>query len=195
VRAGLPPDQVHRAYVYVGDPENLLAGRPTLRTGEDLFNSRSEFHWRAIEPLLDRDPIVIALWSMDPGQPEAGRTVLAEGVTLIRGPRPGSPVPRGDLPSPSPLGLVGWAVTALLFLGAVGLGWSAAGVPGAWLERVALAPAFGIAVLVLGGLVAARVGADGPGPRPVLAVGLAAIGWAPAAWRALQRRRRQSNGA
>ena len=194
VRAGLPSDQVPRAYVYVGDPRNLLAGTPTLRPGNDLFNARSEFHWRAIEPLLDRDPIVLSLRSMDPTQPETSGTVLAHGVTLIRGPQPGSPIPPGDLPSPSTPGLILWAVSALLFLGAVGLGWSAAWVPGGWLERVALAPAFGIAVLVLGGLVAARVGADGPGPRPALAVVLAAAGWAPAAWRAIQRRGAKRRG-
>jgi hypothetical protein len=62
-------------------------------------------------------------------------------------------------------------------------------VPAGWLERIALAPAFGIAVLVLGGVVAARVGIDDAGFRPALAVGLASLGWAPATVRAVRARR------
>jgi hypothetical protein len=194
VRTGLLADQIPRAYVYIGTIENLLAGRPTVRPQLKNFDIRADKHWRAVEPLLDDDPIILMLSSLNPDVYTSRGTELAPGVAVIRGPAPRGPVPVAELPRPSMPALVFIVAVALLFFTAVGLGWSVALASGGWLERVALAPALGIAVLILGGFIAARVGADAPGVRPVLAVVLAVLPWVPAAGRWV-RARRGSDGA
>jgi hypothetical protein len=190
VRTGLSTDQIPRAYVYIGTTGNLVAGRPTLRPGDDTFNDRSRRHWLAVRPLMGRDPIILFLSSLNPGVEELPGTPVTEGVTVIGGPAPRTPVQVAQPNSRSLSGVALTVATALALLTVVGSGWSAALVPGSWLERIALAPALGTAVLILGGLLGGRLGADGPGPRPVLALILTAAGWGAVA----VRRRRAGAG-
>jgi hypothetical protein len=84
-------------------------------------------------------------------------------------------------PSPTPLSaaslVVLWAAFLAVLVG-VGAGWSAAFVRAAWVERLALSPAFGIATLVLGGVLADRAGVRPTGaPGAALVVAIAAAGW------------------
>ena len=79
---------------------------------------------------------------------------------------------------PSPGELIRAGVTALAILLIVGLGWSTALVDAGWLARLGLAPAFGVAVLVLGGVIGARVGWSLVGAAGgVLFAALAMSGW------------------
>jgi hypothetical protein len=56
-------------------------------------------------------------------------------------------------------------------------------VEGGWLERAAVAPAFGIAVVALGGVVGDRLGVGLEGaPAVALLAVIAVAGWALAAW-------------
>ena len=74
------------------------------------------------------------------------------------------------------LALLSAAVLAILVV--AGLGWSIALVPGSLLMGVSLAPSFGIAVLVLAGLIAGRLGIPlhgAPGVGVVIAG--ASAGW------------------
>ena len=64
-------------------------------------------------------------------------------------------------------------------LAVLGSGWSVSLVESDWLERTALAPAFGIAALVVGGVIADRLGLGlTGGPAVGLVVVVAALGWA-----------------
>lgn len=189
VRAALPADQIERAYVHVGRPEDLLAGRPT-EGGSKKLARNSVRHWEGIEPILDRDPIVLELSAFNPRRELLGTPILP-GINLVAGPRPpiGALQSAPPLPTPSPLELAGTVAVIVLLLAAVGVGWAASLVPAGWLTRAALTPALGIAVLVVGGLLAARLGADGPGHRLWLLILLVLFGWAPLAYRALRHQR------
>ena len=69
-------------------------------------------------------------------------------------------------------------LAALAILLIVGLGWSAALIDANWLARLGLAPAFGVAVLVLGGVIGARLGWSVAGTSgSVLFAMLATTGW------------------
>lgn len=192
IRAGLPGTEILDTYIYLGDPANLLVGRPTLRPPEDplatSYNKVSLRHWVDVRPLLDRNPVVLLLPAFNEGLPPERQSgeVLAPGLILVRG--PAAPGWRPSLPSP-PLpptagDLVGRFAIVLALLTVVGLGWSASVIRGGWMERAALAPGLGLAVIVLGGTLLAFLGTDGlSGLALPLAAGLTVVGWGPVAVR------------
>jgi hypothetical protein len=190
IRDAIPPAQIPRTGIYLGKVNRLLHGKPT-RTPEGVkFNRISLKFWEGVRPLLSR-AVVIVLRSFNPGimsnGPPAGFPI-APGVRVARGPRPTEQVPRTPPPQPMPvvsLGLLAWAV--ILVLGVVGSGWASALIPVGWIARGSLAPAFGIVVLALLGLLLDRAGlrlAGGGGAAA--AVGAAALGWA--LWWGMRRR-------
>jgi hypothetical protein len=202
VRIAVPADQIPRSAEYVGLVNRLLAGRPTLSDrGDAEFDYVSRKFWAGSKALAKR-AIIIELRSFDhrlaapaPGAPPQPGRWIAKGVWLVRGPAPTGPVP--DAAPPIPPGSFVLAITALGFVAlvaAAGSGWSW------WLlddtpARVALAPAFGIVVLALAGVVVDRAGArltGGVGVTTPIAV--AALGWAwvPPTW---WRHRRATAGA
>jgi len=175
IRAVLPTELAERAYVYLGSVENLLSGRPTLR-GVPKFDRDSSNWWRTIQPILDQDPVIVLpqAYAADLSTDRGSR--VAHGLTVIRGPEapPGFEPPAFVLPSDERLLWGSGAV--LLALGLVGAGWSLALLPAGGLVRVAFAPAFGVAMLALVGLVADRVsvplgGAGAVGVGVVTALG------------------------
>lgn len=191
IKAALPADQIVRSHVYVGDPGRLLAGAPTVDPDRPPYTAISRQVWRGVRPIIDQDPVVLALEAFsrqDPSQgPHSAR--IDPGVTVIRGPAPPGPAdafpPMG---SPTALSLLGTVGVLLLFLSVVGGGWSIGLVPGDPLTRIALAPALGIAMLVLGGVVAGAVSMDTPGPRAWVLVAVALAGWLVSAVGLLRRR-------
>jgi hypothetical protein len=188
VRAGLTTDLLRRSLVYLGDPQRLLAGRPTLVEGDHRYNSHSLAAWTDVKPALERRPIVLFLSSLNRATDVAG-TPLGPGIFVVRGP---DPVP-GSVPArfaaPGPPQLVGLAAASLAVLGVAGAGWSVSLVRDGWVVRAALAPPLGIAVLVLAGVLGNRLGAGlGTGPAAVLAVGAAAAGWIPLVYRRVRAR-------
>jgi hypothetical protein len=192
VRSALPGDQITRALIYLGDTKNLLAGQPTLKqdTGSK-FNGASLKSWPAVEAALPQQPMILFLSTLNPYVEPPDGFALESGVLVVRGPQPAAPIVPSDLiESPSAPVLVATALAVLLFFAGAGLGWTASLVPTGWLERVAVAPAFGIASLSLVGVAADRLGLRLLGPTGIaLWVVAAALGWSPIAVRWIRARR------
>ena len=191
-RAAAPPDRIAQVGAYLGDVTELLAGRPTTRPGDAAFNTASLGTWRAVRPVLARDPVILTNPAFDTAFPallaQHPDWLVAPGLMVVSGPRPAG-IQAAAIPGP----ISGWflllgGLAVLALLGAAGVGWAWSLVPSGWFERCALAPAFGVATLVLGGAVADAAGVRLAGPVAWLVVaGVALAGWGPAV---LRRRRR-----
>ncbi|MFL5796948.1 MAG: hypothetical protein ACJ77A_03325 [Actinomycetota bacterium] len=197
IRLSVDTDRIATVAVYVGDYGRLLADRPTLR-GQERFDRGSSRFWSGTRDLARRDPAVIALSSLDRSFPRlaAARpgSEIAPGVAVLRGPLPAGPFAAPSIPGPPSVFLL-----ALLTLGSVGLttavgsGWSAALLPPR--VRLPVAPALGVAVLVLGGTAADRAGVRLHGLAALGVVGaLAAGGWIAIALRGSPARSRVHRG-
>lgn len=193
IRAGLPPSQIVLARMYVGDWRNALDGRITLR-GVPPFDEVSRTFYQQVRPVLDDDPIVLVLHTYNRRGLPLPPTPAGTGVSLARGPEPPSFV---EPPPPSTPPTAGWLILRVgLLLGlltVIGLGWSLSLVPGGAVERAALAPTMGVAVVVVAGVAVDRLGpAVGGGMGVVVAVAAAITGWTVAAmpWMARRRSRR-----
>jgi hypothetical protein len=162
IRAELPASQALRTTVYLGDPDRLVAGEPTL-TGSPTFDRVSRETWRSVRPLLRRDPVIVVLRSQFRGFHEEVRAhpdwAGPSWAAIVAGPPPPAALERPrapDAPTSSEL-IVHWAV-ALALITLAGIGWGARLAGGSSAMRIAAAPAVGIAVLVIAGLVAERLG-------------------------------------
>jgi hypothetical protein len=177
IRAGVPVDQYPRTHVYLGGASALLAGDPTFRSGDPAFNEASRTQWEEVRGILLEDPIVLSLEGfVRPAGRDPRGVVVAPGVQLLRGPSPKGPLPR-DPPPPSVWSVGAAAGRALLLLAAVGSGWVTGLVRAGWTVRASLAPALGVAVVVVSGVVAGRIGVDGSSARPWVAAVAAGVGW------------------
>jgi hypothetical protein len=186
IRSGLPGGQITRALLYLGDTENLLAGKQTLhRVAGSKFNRLSEKSWPAVQAVLDQQPMILLLSSFNDVASTPQGWSLAPGVWVVRGPRPTVPIAvSAPLEAPSGPALVGIALGVLFFFVVAGVGWTASLVPTGWLERLAVAPAFGIAALCVAGVAADRLGFSLIGPAGIGVSALAAaLGWSPLAVR------------
>ena len=155
IRAELPGELIGRVRTFVGAGSDLLAGRPPS-FGQDFDVQRS---WDGVKDLLHEDYVAIWLSSLNRfADAPAGARAIAPGVKVVRGPDPtvAHHLSVGGAPSEGELGRAAFSALAILLV--VGLGWSAALVDASWLARLGLAPAFGVAVLVLGGVIGARLG-------------------------------------
>ncbi len=195
LRAQTPPDRMSQIYVYLGNPEHLLAGEPNIRPGARRFNSISNKYWPAIQGILPRDPVVVAVKPFYAHFPRFRTShpewAASKRFLVARGPAPDVDAVAPPEPAvPTAAGLGGTSFLVLLVLLVAGSGWAVALLPRPWWERGALSPAFGLATLVLGGFVADRLGFDLRGGAAVaIAVGVAAAGWAAAAPAVLAARR------
>ena len=159
IRAAMPPDRVADVYVYVGTPQNFLAGMPTIR-GSEEYDALSRLYLHDI-PQDPQHPSVGFV--LAPFNRTLGTTALPDTFRWSRGvfatiPGP-SPVPptRDPLEPSSPTGIVVAAVAILALTGVTGFGWTRwAGLDR--LSAVAVAPAFGVATLSLGGVACERFG-------------------------------------
>lgn len=181
VRAGVPPFLIEDTWVYVGSPEDLATRGPVTDPHRGSLAKVSQRWWTSAWPRPDdvfrRDPIVIALARPVGPVPETP-TDLAPGVSLVRGPEP----PALD---PPPRFRFAWrdlltaTALCLLALAGVGLGWARALLDVSVTSALALAPAAGAAALILGGLVADRLGVPLSGWAAIgFAAVLALLGWA-----------------
>lgn len=186
VRAIAPEAIFLRIVTYLGDERALLEGLPTRRSGSDAatFNAASARTWPAVRSVLDDDPIVLAVrhWVRAPTWRRIADRVVpaAPDVAVIRG-----PMPQGDVSLPQKLAVSRSQAAirisaALLLLGLLGGGWSAATWPrrGSVLDVTGLAPAFGLCLVVLVGVATAILGGDPGGPGGLGAAALAgSAGW------------------
>ncbi|MFL5798961.1 MAG: hypothetical protein ACJ77A_13635 [Actinomycetota bacterium] len=203
VRAAVPPSVISRTFVYLGDPAQLRHGRPTLRTNQPAFDTTSRRYFQYLEPYLGAHPVVFLLRAQNPFSPPSGRLhgawPITPDVVLLAGPRVESARPAPVRLMPLSQGtLSGWTAGILALLFVAGFGWSAALVDGGWWERAALAPAIGVAALVVVGLAGSRLGAGLLGSSgTVLAATAAVLGWAAfgvRAWRPWRLLRRRASG-
>ena len=175
IRAELPGELIGRVRTFVGAGSDLLAGRPPS-FGQNFDVQRS---WDGVKDLLHEDYVAIWLSSLNRfADAPAGARAIAPGVKVVRGPDPTVAHHLSVSGAPSEGELARAALAALAILLIVGLGWSAALIDANWLARLGLAPAFGVAVLVLGGVIGARLGWSVAGTSgSVLFAMLATTGW------------------
>jgi hypothetical protein len=199
VRSVVPGRLVSRTVVYLGDPEELLAGRRTVRPTQPTFEIVAKTYWDRIGPYRGSDSIVLVL---QPFHRSFGRLrsqhpewEIGPGVLLARGPAPTVDVTPGARPSrPTTPELVGSTIALVLLLVACGIGWSVSLLRVGVVEQLALAPALGAAALTVAGLVIARAGFAMRGAPMIAAAAVAAGGgWVVlAAGMFLRRRRRRA---
>jgi hypothetical protein len=186
IRSVLPAERIEQAYFYAGSPEDYLARRPTP-VPPGAHGSLSRSYFSNMVETYDRNPValVLAFYNEDrynawvrshPG------TVVGPQVAVVSGPILSEPVPA--VPGPAgPYRIATLALLAVASLGVlwvVGLGWSVVLVR-RWLSPlglVAVAPAIGIAALVVGGVVVDRAGVRLTGiGGAVTPLGIALAGW------------------
>jgi hypothetical protein len=200
IRTVLPTERILNTYIYVGDPENYLAGKPTLRPTPRQYNGNLPRYWPTIQRLLPRHPVALLLASYnDAYQPFVAAhpgSVIAPQVALLAGPRPWEPIADVSFPT-GPRGVVPTGLLALgtfLILGLVGCSWAWAALPRSVrpFEVLALCPAIGIGTLVVGGNLVDAAGLRLEGVVGALTPLLvAAVGFV-AAWMIRRRPRRDA---
>jgi hypothetical protein len=180
VRSAVPSDVIRDTWVFVGRPDDLAIGGPVDDPDRPRITEVAQKWWAAAWPdpprVLRRDPIVIQIGP--PGQIDQG-IELGPGVAVIDGPEPS---PSFEPPPPFGVGWVGSLTATGLGLGVLALtggGWAMALLDVSRLAAFGLAPAFGVATLVLVGTAASRLGLPLGGSRGIGAVlATAAAGWA-----------------
>jgi hypothetical protein len=181
IRAGLPAWAIPRTFLYLGDPANLLEGRPTL-TGDRKADRGSIESWAHIESFFDDATTVLQLTTFQRREhPTLEGTEVGPGIQVLQGPRmPGAPVMLSRPEGAEPMALVGSAIGVLLLIGAAGSGWSTWAGGGGMLVRAGFSPAFGFAALVLAGLLVDRLGFHLGGPPGIATlVSVGVLGWVP----------------
>ena len=171
-RAELPARLAQGSTVYLGDPELLVGGRPTLRPEVSGFDEVSRETWRAARSLLPQDPIIVILRSHHTGFARAveghpgWRT--NEWMAVVSGPPPPE---RPVVPErPSVVSLLAWSLSSLAVIALAGAGWAVRFGGGSPALRLAQAPATGLAALVVAGLLVERLGVRTGGPGGVVMV-------------------------
>jgi hypothetical protein len=192
VRSLAPDGMFLRTVVYLGDERNLLRGVPTFRRGpgSELFNLASVRTWAEVEDVLADDPIILVArrWVVPRVWDRVSPNALPStpGIAVVSGPVPASLTPVGEQRLPAAdagIRIVG----LVLLLGVLGAGWSDRTLRGRAgpADRIALAPAFGLCLVVLVAIAVAVMGGDPAGPFGLAAVALlAGIGWLPPGIRA-----------
>jgi hypothetical protein len=192
IRAAMPPDRISDLHVYVGTLADEQANRPTVR-GDEQFDALSRTYLTAIrdaETRTSENPVTFVLQPFAPSEFASARDAglaLGDGAVLVHSEDvvAGKPTPRAYnvLESSSPLMTFATAFGVLALVFAVGIGWARAAISHP-IESFALAPAFGAAALLLGGIVAERldVALTGAGP-PLISAVVAAGGYALWWWR------------
>jgi hypothetical protein len=200
IRTVLPTERILNTYIYVGDPANYLAGKPTLRATPKQYNGNLARYWPTIQHLLPRHPVALLLATYnDAYEPFVAAhpgSVIAPRVALLEGPRPREPIGQASFPT-GPRGLVRAGLLALgtfLLVGLVGVGWAWAGLPRSvrLFEMLALCPAIGIGALVVGGNLVDAAGFRLKGVVGALTPILVAAAGVLAAWVIRRRPRRDA---
>jgi hypothetical protein len=173
VRAELPPSQALRTTVYLGDPDRLAVRRPTFRPDVPGFDDLSRETWFVVQPLLDRDPVVVILRSHFVGFGEALHEHpgwSSNGwMAVVQGP-PAPTVQPTSPARPAAGALAAWWAASLAVVTLAGAGWSGRFGAGSLSLRMGAAPAVGLASLVVAGLVAERLGIRMGGTGGVIVV-------------------------
>ena len=177
VRSVVPPELIADTWVFVGRPSDLAAAGPVDDPSRPRLTAIAQKWWVAAWPepsqVFARNPIVIRI-------SPAGRTgsagneedaiELAPGVQVVRGPPPAA-----SFAPPAPFRAT-WTELlvatglALVVLIVVGGGWTLSMLEVSGLGAFGFAPALGVAVLILTGTVASRLGLSLASPGGLLIV-------------------------
>lgn len=156
IRATLPPDRVADAYVYVGDSAQLRKGLPTVR-GHVQYDTLSRVLLSQIPPGPEAIFVIQDLNRVPAALTDPTLFRWTPAVTSsVPDPRPLPPL-AGELTPSSPVQIAVASASIFALLLIAGLGWSVWAF-GPTLEAVAAAPALGVAMLALIGLVFERAG-------------------------------------
>ena len=188
IRSAMPAEAITRTYVFVGRPEDLLAGRPTLLPAgprwHQAYNAASRLAWSQAQPALRAGAVALVLQRYNPAgyarsiASDPSRWVAA-GVYALRGPvdRVAPPARAGPFPVASAV-LWGLCMFGLLVL--AGWGFASALLPpgrASALDVVCLSPAVGAGAAVLAAFAIAVAGGDPAGPLGIVALaGIAVAG-------------------
>jgi hypothetical protein len=178
IRAELPGHLALRTTVYLGDPELLTEGLPTLRPEIAGFDEVSRETWLAARVLLPDDPTIVVLRSHFNGFAEvvgAHPEWRTNGwMAVVAGPPPPSAPP--VIPErPSPSDLLAWWASSIAVISLPGVGWAARFGAGSLGLRLALAPATGMAALTIVGLLVDRLGVRTGGAGGVITAAVIAV--------------------
>jgi hypothetical protein len=191
LRDEVPAARVPDVHVFVGTPAAYLANRPSL-TGEREHDAMAQTSWADVRTLPAGRTLAVTIEAFDrkgfaKAQALPGATTLGPGVTALPG-RTG--VPCGSAcpqdtaltePGAGPLSpwLPVWLAPALLVLvGLLGYPWARVALPGSDSSiPVALAPAFGLAVISLASVLSDVLGLRLSGAGVWVALAVAASGW------------------
>lgn len=161
IRAELPAALALRTTAYLGDPDLLVEGRPTLRQEVPGFDEVSRETWRAARVLLPDDPTVVILRSHLHGFAEVVRAHpgwTSNGwMAVVSGPPPPTDPPL--VPERPPASsIAAWWAASLAVIALAGAGWAHRFGGGSFELRMALAPATGLVALTVAGLLVERLG-------------------------------------
>lgn len=184
VRSLAPDDVFLDVVTYLGDERLLLRGAPTRRTGDRLFDLASDRTWPSVRDRLAEDPIVLVVrpWVTDTVWERVTRSAALASplVAVVRGPLPEralATITATELTR----GAAAWRIGLLvLVLGVAGGGWSLLALRrrGSVVDVFGIAPALGVAVVVLVGLPVTLVGGDPGGAWGLgIVAGVTAVGW------------------
>jgi hypothetical protein len=160
MRSVLSPDRMQSVHVYLGTPENYAAGKPTYRPEDPTYDPAEGEYWPGVARVLPQHPVALLLEAYNPafGRIAAAHPdwVVGPGVVALGGGKPGVTVAAAAVPADlsNPLAGVVYGVGTIVLLFLVGIGWALWLLPSGTrgFEALALAPAFGIAGILLTGV-------------------------------------------
>jgi hypothetical protein len=183
LRASVPPGRLHDVWAFPGDPESLYGGGPEP-IGARFYDRVIDDYDVDARSRLDEVPVIVAAGPIDPeatdeAQKVDGARPFGEDVVLLPASPGGSAATLADpgavrlmVPWSVPL----WAPVLVALFGLVGFGWVRWSMPRrALVERVALAPAAGLAALVLASLLVDLAGIRLNGVGAVVAAAVATV--------------------
>jgi hypothetical protein len=161
MRSVLSPDRMQSVHVYLGTPENYAAGKPTYRPENPTYDFTEGEYWPGVAKVLPQHPVALVLETYNPAYGRIASThpdwVVGPGVIALGGGKPGVTVGAATLPAGlgNPIAGLVYGIGTIVLLFLVGVGWSIALLPSETrgFEALALAPAFGIAGILLTGVV------------------------------------------
>jgi peptidoglycan/LPS O-acetylase OafA/YrhL len=183
-----------RIHVFPGTPAQLFerAGRPGGPSPDEISDEgfsgrRAVIEADAVEAMREPDAVALVVrpyyGDYDRLAKDPRNVEIADGVLLLR-PESRPPIVQTTPLSPPPTSaLISATLIAFGALVAAGSGWSFALFRQSWELRLALAPAMGMAVLVLAGSALGLAGVQtGHRPGLLIWIGVTAAGWVAALW-------------
>ncbi len=194
VRSQAPGQYMTKVSTYLGDPEKLLAGQPTIRAGDPGFNAVASRYWTSLAPTLGDVSVVLVIVPFNQNFKKISDRhpdwQIAPGILLAKGPPPPTDLAFADPPvRPPTRDMVLQTLVSVLLLIVCGIGWSVSLLKSDWITRLMLSPSFGMTAITLVGILGGRAGLSMRGtPMIVITALAAASGWVLPAVRLLRPR-------